>query len=57
MRDELKKYQQMALEICEDWKPEKYWESKEIQTIWFTAPQLNKFIKSIVESVTEKTAE
>ncbi|MBS5797347.1 MAG: hypothetical protein KH100_06010 [Dysgonomonas mossii] len=55
MRDELKKYQQMAIEMCEDWKPEKYWESKEIQTIWFTAPQLNKFIKSIVESVTEKT--
>ena len=57
MRDELKKYQKMALEICEDWKPEKHWECKEIQTIWFTAAQLNKFIKSIVESVTEKTAE
>ncbi|MFR0679403.1 hypothetical protein [Dysgonomonas mossii] len=57
MRDELKKYQKMALEICEDWKPEKHWECKEIQTIWFTAAQLNKFIKSIIESVTEKNEE
>ena len=54
MRDELKKYQEMALEICEDWKPEKHWECKEIQTIWFTASQLNKFIKSIIESEKQK---
>lgn len=57
MRDELKRYQEMALEMCEDWKPEKHWECKEIQTIWFTSPQLNKFIKSIIEEAKTKTEE
>lgn len=53
MRDELKKYQEMALEICEDWKPEKYWQSTEIEMIWFTKKQLSQFIKSIIESETK----
>lgn len=54
MKEDLKKYQQMALELCEDWKPERYWESKEIETIWFTKKQLNQFIKHIIESEKQK---
>ena len=54
MSDELRKYQEMALELCEDWKPEKYWQSTEIEMIWFTKKQLSQFIKSIVESEKQK---
>lgn len=35
----------MALEMCEDWRPEKYWESKDISMIWFTEKQLKEFIR------------
>ena len=54
MRDELKKYQEMALELCEDWKPEKYWQNTEIEMIWFTKKQLSQFIKSIIEEEKQK---
>lgn len=57
MRDELKKYQEMALELCEDWKPVARWECTEVETIWFTRQQLNQFIKSIIEQEKSKTEE
>nr|WP_297169388.1 hypothetical protein [uncultured Dysgonomonas sp.] len=39
----------IALEMCEDWKPQKYWGSKDINMIWFTEEQLRKFIRAIKE--------
>lgn len=44
-----KNYFEDALDFSEDYKPVKYWESKEIEMIWFTRRQLNQFIKHIVE--------
>ena len=40
----------LALEMCEDWKPTAYWESKEINFIWFSEKQLKNFIKQIKQS-------
>ena len=37
-----------AFEHCEDWKPEKYWECKEIDFLWFSKKQLQELIKHCV---------
>lgn len=50
-----KLYLDAALEMCEDWKPERYWQNTEIEMIWFTKKQLNQFIKHIVEQEKQNT--
>lgn len=48
------KYQELAREMCEDWKPVAQWECTEIETIWFTRQQLNQFIKHIIDNEKRK---
>lgn len=50
-----KNYFDAALDFSEDYKPVKYWESKDIEMVWFTRPQLNQFIKYIIENEKSKT--
>lgn len=40
----------LALEMCEDWQPVNYWESKDINFIWFSEKQLREFVKKIKRS-------
>lgn len=44
------KEMELALELCQDWQPAIYWESKEINFIWFTEKQLREFIRKIKQS-------
>lgn len=49
-KNSIEREMDLALEMCEDWKPENYIESKKINFIWFTEKQLREFIRKIKRS-------
>lgn len=46
---EFVKYRDLAKELCEDFKPLRIWSSEDIEYIWFTEAQLNKFVEKAIE--------
>lgn len=44
----ISKAMDFALEACEDWKPLKRWECKDVEYAWFTEKQLKELIKHCI---------
>lgn len=45
----MEKVMDYAVETCEDWKPLRQWECKEVEFVWFTEKQLKQLIKHCIE--------